>query len=108
MSFYFVKIMGVFKRSKNKIERMKNEYDQYLKFLEKENPQIYKKKEKIFGYTEEESKKTPQQKMKMNPFYWYHQFKKTAVNIFTPNENYKLLDKANTDIESSTSKPSKV
>ena len=49
---------------------MKNEYDQYLKFLEKENPQIYKKKEKIFGYTEEESKKTPQQKMKMNLTKW--------------------------------------
>ena len=87
---------------------MKDDFDQYKKFLEKENPQIYKKNEKIFGISQEESRKNPEEKMNMNPFYWYHQFKQKAVDIFSTHEKYKLLDKAETKMETTYKKPSKV
>ena len=108
MSFYFSRIASALRRSKNNIIRMKQEYEQYKKFLEKENPEIYKKKEKVFGFTQEENDKSPQEKMAKNPFYWYHQLKQKALDIFSPKENYKLLDKANTELEKEPPNQSKV
>ena len=110
MSFYFTKIARVLKQSKIKIFKLKEDYDIYID--SKENKQIAKKKkiplkEKIFGISEAESKMTLDEKMKSNPFYWFHLIKHKTLKIFSP-EKQKLLEKSTTDVENTISKPSKV
>jgi hypothetical protein len=110
MSFYFTRIASALRRSKNNLLRMKDDFDKYKELLENKNPEIYKrdKGEKIFGMKKEEINKSPQEKMKRNPFYWYHQLKQKALDTFTTKDKYKLLDKANTDIEMTSPSTSKV
>lgn len=109
MSFYFSKLASALRRSKTNIMKMKEDFDKYKQYLEKQNPEIYKKQEKLFGYTKEENQRSPEEKMKKNPFYWYHQLKQKATSVFTSNpEKYKLLEKANTELEKSKPEESKV
>jgi|LauGreDrversion4_2_1035121.scaffolds.fasta_scaffold306999_1 hypothetical protein len=109
MSFYFVKIAGLIKRSANKITRMKEDYQLYKKFLETKDPHIYKQeKQKIFGLNKEEINRSPQESMKKNPYYWYHELKQKAYDYIYPEDKYKLLEEAKTNVEKVSPQASKV
>ena len=110
MSFYFTKIARVLRQSKIKIFKLKDDYEIFRQTLE--NKDIVPKKnaplkQKIFGISEEESKMSIEEKMKSNPFYWFHLLKHKTLTLFS-RDKHKLLEKSNTDIEYTLSKPSKV
>jgi hypothetical protein len=88
---------------------MKEDYDLYKKHLENKDPHIYKQeKQRIFGLSKEEINRNPQESMKRNPYYWYHEIKQKAYSFFYPDQNYKLLEGAKTNLEKTSPQSSKV
>ncbi len=88
---------------------MKEDYELYKKYLETKDPNIYKQeKQKIFGLNKEEINRSPQESMKKNPYYWYHELKQKAYDYMFPEEKYKLLEGAKTNIEKTSPHTSKV